>query len=176
MTIQGVSVTTAAASEADIVVSGDTLDEGPLSCLAAPGCKGTLSGAATLSSQTSIPLDYVSPLVGNNLYVSYLRVEDPPSFARTAFRRLHCRLIVAFIAGLQTRFIFCDSQASDQGLPSSGTSAALLSSPIRICAITLPGARPSGDSALVAHVTMVVRVVGSYPTNVLKPEISPVCP
>ncbi|CAB3708226.1 D-alanyl-D-alanine carboxypeptidase/D-alanyl-D-alanine-endopeptidase [Paraburkholderia rhynchosiae] len=85
MTMQGTSVTMTAGSAADIAVSGDALDAGPLSCLAAPGCKGTLSGEASLDMPAAIPLGYVAPLVGNNLYVSTLRVEDPPSFARTAF-------------------------------------------------------------------------------------------
>jgi len=85
MTMQGTTLTTAANSEADIVTSGDALDEGPLGCLAAPGCHGTISGAASLAATATIPLGYTSPLVGNALYVSNLRVEDPPSFARTAF-------------------------------------------------------------------------------------------
>jgi D-alanyl-D-alanine carboxypeptidase/D-alanyl-D-alanine-endopeptidase (penicillin-binding protein 4) len=84
MTMQGVANTTAAGSAADIVTSGDALDEGPLSCLASPGCKGTISGEASLSAPAAIPADYRS-FVGNTLYVSNLRVEDPPSFARTAF-------------------------------------------------------------------------------------------
>ncbi|BFG81086.1 D-alanyl-D-alanine carboxypeptidase/D-alanyl-D-alanine-endopeptidase [Paraburkholderia terrae] len=85
MTMQGTSVTTAANSTSDIVVSGDALNEAPLSCLAAPGCKGTLSSKESLDAPATIPLGFVSPLVGNGLYVSILRVEDPPSFARTAF-------------------------------------------------------------------------------------------
>ncbi|MDR6450241.1 D-alanyl-D-alanine carboxypeptidase/D-alanyl-D-alanine-endopeptidase (penicillin-binding protein 4) [Paraburkholderia terricola] len=91
MTLQGTTITTAAQSgggamgAADIVVSGDAFDAGPLSCLAAPGCTATVSGEAGLGSPASISLGYVSPLVGNPLYVSNLRVEDPPSFARTAF-------------------------------------------------------------------------------------------
>ncbi|MEM5439955.1 D-alanyl-D-alanine carboxypeptidase/D-alanyl-D-alanine-endopeptidase [Paraburkholderia diazotrophica] len=85
MTMQGTSVTTAANSAADIMVSGDELKDPPLSCLAAPGCKGTLSSAASLAIPATIPLGFVSPLVGNGEYVSILRVEDPPSFARTAF-------------------------------------------------------------------------------------------
>ena len=83
--MQGATLTTAANSAADIVTSGDALDDGPLSCLAAPGCHGTISGAASLATPATIPMGYTSPLVGNNLYVSNLRVEDPPSFARTAF-------------------------------------------------------------------------------------------
>lgn len=47
------------------------------------------------------------------------------------------------------------------GRPSLGTSAALLSSPMMICAITLAGARPSGAAAVVAHATIVVFVAGS---------------
>lgn len=84
MTMQGIANTTAAGSAADIVTSGDALDEGPLSCLASPGCKGTISGEASLGAPAAIPADYRS-FVGNALYVSNLRVEDPPSFARTAF-------------------------------------------------------------------------------------------
>ncbi|WP_158936911.1 D-alanyl-D-alanine carboxypeptidase/D-alanyl-D-alanine-endopeptidase [Burkholderia sp. S171] len=85
MTMQGTSLTTAANSDADIMVSGDVENEGPLSCFAMLGCKGTLSSDESLSAPATIPLGYVSPLVGNGLYVNILRVEDPPSFARTAF-------------------------------------------------------------------------------------------
>ena len=85
MSMQGATLTTARNSTANIVVSGDALDEGPLGCLASPGCKGTISGEQSLSTPATIPVGYTSPLVGNNLYVSNLRVEDPPSFARTAF-------------------------------------------------------------------------------------------
>lgn len=85
MTMQGTSVTTAANSTSDIMVSGDALNEAPLSCLAAPGCMGTLSSKESLDAPATIPLGFVSPLVGNGLDVSILRVEDPPSFARTAF-------------------------------------------------------------------------------------------
>lgn len=85
MTMQGTSITTAANSAPDIVTSGDALDEGPLSCLATPGCKGTISGEASLNTPASIPAGYRAALIGNDLYVSNLRVEDPPSFARTAF-------------------------------------------------------------------------------------------
>jgi D-alanyl-D-alanine carboxypeptidase/D-alanyl-D-alanine-endopeptidase (penicillin-binding protein 4) len=85
MSMQGTSVTTAANSTADIMVSGDDLKDPPLSCLAAPDCKGTLSSATSLAVPATIPLGFVSPLVGNGEYVSILRVEDPPSFARTAF-------------------------------------------------------------------------------------------
>ncbi len=85
MTMQGTSVTTATNSAADVMVSGAALNEAPLSCLAAPGCKGTLSSATSLAVPATIPMGFVSPLVGNGEYVSILRVEDPPSFARTAF-------------------------------------------------------------------------------------------
>lgn len=85
MTMQGTSVTTATNSEPDILVSGDALDAAPLSCLAAPGCKGTLSATNDLSPPAKIPTGFVSPLVGNGIYVSILRVDDPASFARTAF-------------------------------------------------------------------------------------------
>jgi D-alanyl-D-alanine carboxypeptidase len=85
MTMQGTSLTTAANSDADIIVSGDEENEAPLSCVATLGCKGTLSSGESLSAAATIPLGYVAPLVSNGLYVNILRVEDPPSFARTAF-------------------------------------------------------------------------------------------
>lgn len=85
MTMQGESQTAAANTDADILVSGNDLNEAPISCVATPGCKGTLSSRESLSAPATIPHGYVAPLVGNGLYVSILRVEDPPSFARTAF-------------------------------------------------------------------------------------------
>ena len=85
MTMQGTSSTAALGAPADIAVSGDALGDGSLTCIAAPNCAGTLSGAASLTVPASIPLGYRSPLVGNALFVSTLRVEDPASFARNAF-------------------------------------------------------------------------------------------
>ncbi|AME27253.2 hypothetical protein AXG89_27175 (plasmid) [Burkholderia sp. PAMC 26561] len=85
MTMQGESQTAAANTDADILVSGNDLNEAPISCAATPGCKGTLSSRESLSAPATIPHGYVAPFVGNGLYVSILRVEDPPSFARTAF-------------------------------------------------------------------------------------------
>jgi D-alanyl-D-alanine carboxypeptidase/D-alanyl-D-alanine-endopeptidase (penicillin-binding protein 4) len=85
MTFQGSAVTTAANGTTDIVVSGDLLNDGALGCLASPGCTGTVSGEAGLGAPASIPLGYTSPLVGNDIFVGTLKIEDPPSFARTAF-------------------------------------------------------------------------------------------
>lgn len=83
--LKGASTTTSPAAPADIAVSGDALGEGSLSCIAAPNCSGTLSSARSLTEPASIPLGYQAPLVGNSLFVSALRVEDPASFARSAF-------------------------------------------------------------------------------------------
>ncbi len=84
-TMRGTSITSASGTTADIMVSGDALGSGSLSCLAAPSCSGTLSSTESLAAPASIPLDYRAALIGNNTYVNILRVEDPPSFARTAF-------------------------------------------------------------------------------------------
>ena len=84
-TMRGTSSTAALGAPADIAVSGDALGDGSLTCIAAPNCAGTLSGAASLTVPASIPLGYRAPLVGNALFVSALRVEDPASFARNAF-------------------------------------------------------------------------------------------
>lgn len=85
MTFQGTTVTGAAGTEPDIVVSGDGFNEAPLNCFATPGCTATVSGEAGLVTPATIPLAYKSALIGNNIYVSNVRVDDPPSFARTAF-------------------------------------------------------------------------------------------
>lgn len=85
MTFQGTTVTGVAGTEPDIVVSGDGFNEAPLNCFATPGCTATVSGEAGLVTPATIPLAYKSALIGNNIYVSNVRVDDPPSFARTAF-------------------------------------------------------------------------------------------
>src|SRR3954470_9201818 len=106
---------------------------------------------------------------------------DPPhdaskNEAAITAQRLQLRSNVALISGLQVRLVLLRSLRPAQGLPSSGTSTGLLSSPIRIRAIYEAGARPWVASALVCHVTSVVCVAGSYTMNVLKPLIWPLCP
>jgi D-alanyl-D-alanine carboxypeptidase len=83
-TIGGSGTTTAPGAQADIMVSGDSLGDATLSCVATPNCSGTVSTEESLSTPATIPVGYVSPLVGNGLFVSILRIDDPASFARTA--------------------------------------------------------------------------------------------
>jgi D-alanyl-D-alanine carboxypeptidase/D-alanyl-D-alanine-endopeptidase (penicillin-binding protein 4) len=52
-------------------------DKGLAQCLGQAGCKGTISG--------SIPQDFKSPLAGYSTMVHTFRIEEPNSFARTAF-------------------------------------------------------------------------------------------
>jgi PBP4 family serine-type D-alanyl-D-alanine carboxypeptidase len=52
-------------------------DKGLAQCLGQPGCKGTISG--------SIPQDFKAPLAGFTTMVHTFRIEEPNSFARTAF-------------------------------------------------------------------------------------------
>ncbi len=67
-------VTTGAPGSADTVkLSG----ENHITCLGQVGCKGTISG--------SIPQDYKAPLTGAPIMVRTFRIEDPATFARTAF-------------------------------------------------------------------------------------------
>jgi D-alanyl-D-alanine carboxypeptidase/D-alanyl-D-alanine-endopeptidase (penicillin-binding protein 4) len=50
---------------------------GLVTCVAQPGCTARVSG--------TIPVDYQAPLSGQPRFVGTFRVEDPASFARTAF-------------------------------------------------------------------------------------------
>ena len=52
-------------------------DENLITCLGQSGCKGTITG--------SIPQDYKAPLIGGSAMVHTFRIEDPSTFARTAF-------------------------------------------------------------------------------------------
>ena len=82
-TVSGSAVTAAAGSAADLLVSGDIVHKFNLNCLGAPGCRGLLSNET--SGAGSIPLGYVAPLLGTTSFVSVVRPEDPPTFARIAF-------------------------------------------------------------------------------------------
>ena len=50
---------------------------GLVECVGTDGCSGTVEG--------DIPADYQAPLSGNSAWVRTFRIEDPASFARTAF-------------------------------------------------------------------------------------------
>ncbi len=67
------TVTTGAPGSAETV---ELTDKGLINCLGQTGCKGTISG--------SIPQDYKAPLIGGSSMVHTFRIEDPPTFARTA--------------------------------------------------------------------------------------------
>jgi len=73
LAVGGTVATTAAGSESSVVLS----DEGLAECVAAPGCAASVQG--------TIPVGYRAPLTGGDSFVGTFRVEDPPSFARTAF-------------------------------------------------------------------------------------------
>ena len=72
-TVEGTATTTAAGGESSVELSGDRLIE----CIGQPNCVGTVSG--------EIAQDYEAPLTGKRSFVGTFRVEDPSSFARTAF-------------------------------------------------------------------------------------------
>ncbi|MCE5292770.1 MAG: D-alanyl-D-alanine carboxypeptidase/D-alanyl-D-alanine-endopeptidase [Nocardiaceae bacterium] len=68
------SVTTGAeGTETTLNVSGD----GHVECIGSPDCTGDVSG--------SIPKGYKSPFIGDTTAVRTLRIEDPATFARTAY-------------------------------------------------------------------------------------------
>ena len=83
-TVAGSALTTAAGTDANLLVSGDVLEEIGLNCLGLPGCQGLLS-SRTGSGAGSIPLGYLTPLLGTTPFVGVVRPEDPPTFARIAF-------------------------------------------------------------------------------------------
>ena len=72
-TVTSTVETGAAGSKEDVKLS----DKGSIGCIGTPGCSGTISG--------SLPQGYVAPLSSSPDLVRTFRVEDPPSFARTAF-------------------------------------------------------------------------------------------
>lgn len=67
------SVTTGPPGSKDTV----ELSDKSIMCLGQSGCKNTISG--------SIPQDYKAPLTGDPQMVRTFRIEDPTTFARTAF-------------------------------------------------------------------------------------------
>jgi D-alanyl-D-alanine carboxypeptidase/D-alanyl-D-alanine-endopeptidase (penicillin-binding protein 4) len=68
------TVTTGAPGSEETV---ELSDENLITCLGQPGCTGTISG--------SIPQDYKAPLTGGPSMIHTFRIEDPSTFARTAF-------------------------------------------------------------------------------------------
>ncbi len=68
------TVTTGPPGSAETV---ELSDDNLITCLGQSGCKGTISG--------SIPQDYKAPLTGGPAMVHTFRIEDPSTFARTAF-------------------------------------------------------------------------------------------
>jgi PBP4 family serine-type D-alanyl-D-alanine carboxypeptidase len=73
LVVGGTVATTAAGSESAVMLS----DKGLAECVATPGCAASVRGG--------IPMGYRAPLTGSDSFVGTFRVEDPPSFARTAF-------------------------------------------------------------------------------------------
>jgi PBP4 family serine-type D-alanyl-D-alanine carboxypeptidase len=71
--IEGTVTTTAVGTPATASLSGNGLVE----CIGTDGCSGTVEG--------DIPVDYQAPLSGSSAWVRTFRIEDPASFARTAF-------------------------------------------------------------------------------------------
>lgn len=83
--VAGAVTTTAAGTDADLELSGDAFASIALGCQGTPGCQGVISGRADAGSPAALPVDYRSPVVGEPRFAGTLRVEDPASFARTAF-------------------------------------------------------------------------------------------
>lgn len=71
--VESTVTTGAAGSAATVKLSDETL----IKCLGLAGCKGTVSG--------SIPEHYTAPVIGGSQMVRTFRIEDPSTFARTAF-------------------------------------------------------------------------------------------
>jgi PBP4 family serine-type D-alanyl-D-alanine carboxypeptidase len=72
-TVSGSVMTTAAGTPETVAISDGNL----LACLGTATCTGTVSG--------TIPVDYEAPLTHGHTMVRTFRVEDPSTFARTAF-------------------------------------------------------------------------------------------
>ena len=81
-TVVGTVMTTAAGTKATVAIpegetpNGSTV-KGVVSCVGIPSCTGTVSG--------TIPVDYKAPLSGERTFVGTFRMDDPESFARSAF-------------------------------------------------------------------------------------------
>lgn len=83
-TVAGSVLTSAPGSPADLSLSGDTASTISLTCLDAPGCQGVLANAGATGPAT-LPVGYVTPVLGTTQFVGVLKAEDPPTFARIAF-------------------------------------------------------------------------------------------
>lgn len=80
--VTGTVMTTAAGTDATVAIpEGKTPNgssvKGVVNCVGTPSCTGTLSG--------TIPVDYKAPLSGDHQFVGTFRMDDPESFARSAF-------------------------------------------------------------------------------------------
>jgi D-alanyl-D-alanine carboxypeptidase/D-alanyl-D-alanine-endopeptidase (penicillin-binding protein 4) len=80
--VTGTVMTTAAGTDATVAIpEGKTPNgsavKGVVDCLGTPSCTGTVSG--------TIPVDYKAPLSGDHQFVGTFRMDDPESFARSAF-------------------------------------------------------------------------------------------
>lgn len=73
LTVEGAVSTSAPGSQNSVAFS----ERGLVQCVGTPDCVGTLSG--------DLPEDYAAPFTGEPTLVGTFRVEDPASFARTAF-------------------------------------------------------------------------------------------
>lgn len=80
--VTGTVMTTAAGTEATVAIpEGKTPNgssvKGVVNCVGTSSCAGTVSG--------TIPVDYKAPLSGEHQFVGTFRMDDPESFARSAF-------------------------------------------------------------------------------------------
>lgn len=72
-TVGGSVMTTAAGADETVSFSDSNL----IGCLGDEGCTGTVGG--------TIPMGYTGPLTGSGSFVGTFRIEDPSTYARTAF-------------------------------------------------------------------------------------------
>ena len=80
--VVGTVLTTAAGTKSTVAIPQATAPSGQqvtglVTCVATPGCHAEVGG--------TIPVDYTAPLSGEHSFVGTFRVEDPASYARTAF-------------------------------------------------------------------------------------------
>ncbi|KAA0024059.1 D-alanyl-D-alanine carboxypeptidase/D-alanyl-D-alanine endopeptidase [Antrihabitans cavernicola] len=73
LAVTGAITTGPADSTSSVALS----DQGRIECVGSPGCGGSVSG--------DIPAGYKAPLTGSETFVGTFRIDDPASFARTAF-------------------------------------------------------------------------------------------
>lgn len=80
--VTGTVMTTAAGTDATVAIpvgktpNGSSV-KGVVNCVGTPSCTGAVSG--------TIPVDYKAPLSGDHQFVGTFRLDDPESFARSAF-------------------------------------------------------------------------------------------